>query len=525
MTAQSPEAFDNQHPRVNLSGRQLYAIAVGEVGGPRGHYGWSPYQPQTQPNACEAGCSANWSGYCAYYRLTADGKLCLDRYSYQDGQPDTVVGEYFAGDFHLVMREDFYAPNLYIPFVDGRIVEDVTQWRLPGFRSLMDEATNDYWATAEHKALRADGTILWERSEVEPRYPFGSQSGRRFWLFVDGHLQAIEPPWEALTPGHAPFDEALRELCIDPGDTNARLRDPTPRPSSICFSPHHYLMAATSHELRVWATPTMNLEMRAEHAWGYCKFTNDIKLVTRFNEFILVFGDDINAVIMAGGRLHEGCFAADPSGRWLVIGQREHVLVVDLESPTRPHTCWTEHFQPLHGIRDVSFSPDGTHLITAGNDGLRVYRWDDVLRERKRTLFPDALRSWAEKLEFWDLALERWHDPPDTAHRWFYRDTTCSNLVWDSANRLLFSRNHGYLSHPTARLAKADEICRADLPTGGVDVIHDATTFAQRICGLCFSADQQVLGCQLAGLDPSGLECTTLQLLDYERLATGRRSA
>jgi hypothetical protein len=39
-----------------------------------------------------------------------------------------AVNETLTGDFWLVMKHNFFGPRTYVPFRDGRIVEDELEW-------------------------------------------------------------------------------------------------------------------------------------------------------------------------------------------------------------------------------------------------------------------------------------------------------------------------------------------------------------------------------------------------------------
>jgi len=132
MTAQFPEELENDHPRVDFGGLRLYGVIRGPVhlnhgrGNPYGHTA-KPKKPRRRPM-----CTANWKGYTEEYRLTEEGRLVLKRYSYRHN----IIGRWWPkrvnetlhGDFFMVMKPKFFGLRTYVPFRDGVIVEDMTEW-------------------------------------------------------------------------------------------------------------------------------------------------------------------------------------------------------------------------------------------------------------------------------------------------------------------------------------------------------------------------------------------------------------
>jgi hypothetical protein len=131
MTAQMPDQLINKHPRVNLRGLNLYGVIRGDV---RSNSGWGkPYEFSRTPHARKdtPRCSANWRGYVAVFQLHAAGYLELVYYRYplSLGKSKTeTVCEKLSGDFWLVFKRNFFGPRTYIPFRNGRIVEEQTEW-------------------------------------------------------------------------------------------------------------------------------------------------------------------------------------------------------------------------------------------------------------------------------------------------------------------------------------------------------------------------------------------------------------
>lgn len=132
MTAQVPDTFENNHPRVNLGGLALRAIVCGDI---KTNHGWGEfYQFAHKPTpADKPHSSALWRGYIAVFQLDSEGGLELVSYRY----PPMIkrgkwkverVHEKLVGDFWLVMKHGFFGPRTYVPFKDGKIIEDPAAW-------------------------------------------------------------------------------------------------------------------------------------------------------------------------------------------------------------------------------------------------------------------------------------------------------------------------------------------------------------------------------------------------------------
>ena len=99
------------------------------------------------PQAPKAGIgstsTACYRGYVASFTLNADGTLTLAHFEYTTFEPAVVdgkdsvsinviedaVGQNVEGDFWMVLRPHFYTdPTTFVPFRDGRIVEDQSEW-------------------------------------------------------------------------------------------------------------------------------------------------------------------------------------------------------------------------------------------------------------------------------------------------------------------------------------------------------------------------------------------------------------
>lgn len=144
MTAQASDKLRNDNPRVDLSDLRCYGLTRSP---PAESNAWDgvlgdvfdfPRPPRQQPTGNY--CTACYRGYIASYVLNADGRLTLAGYEYMaldrsdDGKAslrfdEDPVNEPIAGDFWLILRPHFYTdPTTFVPFRDGRITEDRSQW-------------------------------------------------------------------------------------------------------------------------------------------------------------------------------------------------------------------------------------------------------------------------------------------------------------------------------------------------------------------------------------------------------------
>jgi hypothetical protein len=128
MTAQTPDILINELETLNIEELDCYGVIAGN---PRENHGWGDkYEFKHKPNPPESMIfSANWKGYTPTYRITKKGSLELISYSYvKNGIEEIDPPEELEGDFWLMFKESFFAPRLYIPFKDGKIILEKNKW-------------------------------------------------------------------------------------------------------------------------------------------------------------------------------------------------------------------------------------------------------------------------------------------------------------------------------------------------------------------------------------------------------------
>lgn len=138
---------------------RLYGISVD---GNRSRDGTTCYpfinwaQPKSEYSQRCTGCHC---GYLDRYTLTTEGQLILTGFAYiptQEGTHD--VHEPLTGDFWLSMKCGFRGETTYIPFLDGKIITDKSEWvvgKCPVEKSLALQETERERAIAWRKEHRS----------------------------------------------------------------------------------------------------------------------------------------------------------------------------------------------------------------------------------------------------------------------------------------------------------------------------------------------------------------------------------
>jgi hypothetical protein len=144
MTMQAPEVLESEAGAPDFPNLKLVGIQIGDIDDPRSSKNY-PFAHKGQPSKTTM-CTALWRGYVSAYRLRADGRLTLVRFEYPftpEIAPDDVE-EVLVGDFWLDLRESLLGDGIRVPFRDGRLVIDQTQWRpFPGIASRRTSSSTD----------------------------------------------------------------------------------------------------------------------------------------------------------------------------------------------------------------------------------------------------------------------------------------------------------------------------------------------------------------------------------------------
>jgi len=148
MTMQAPEVLEREVGAPDLPDLKLFGIQVGDIDEPRASRSY-PFAHKGDPSKITM-CTALWRGYVSAYRLNSDGRLTLVRFEFPftpEIAPDHVE-EQLVGDFWLDLRAWFMGDGIRVPFRDGRLVADQTQWRpFDGVASRGTSASADFAPT------------------------------------------------------------------------------------------------------------------------------------------------------------------------------------------------------------------------------------------------------------------------------------------------------------------------------------------------------------------------------------------
>jgi hypothetical protein len=142
MTHQFPEQLVSHHPDVDFTDLRLYGLFRGA---PDARESFDYPTPPTPNPDCH--CTALYRGYVAELVLDAEGYLTVVGFRYlrdpefdDDGNaiPDQEfwrvepVSDRLDGDFWLEFRPHFLGDQTLVPFRDGRLVWDRSQWEHRG---------------------------------------------------------------------------------------------------------------------------------------------------------------------------------------------------------------------------------------------------------------------------------------------------------------------------------------------------------------------------------------------------------
>jgi hypothetical protein len=132
MTAQTPDSLINRHPRVRFNKLALYHVVRGDIHR-KDSGGWGDgcaYRARAVVPEDVNRSTGLWRGYVATFVLERDGRLRLRSFKFRIARTSRSqrVNEFIEGDFWMVLKRQFFAERTYVPFRDGIIVEDRSQW-------------------------------------------------------------------------------------------------------------------------------------------------------------------------------------------------------------------------------------------------------------------------------------------------------------------------------------------------------------------------------------------------------------
>lgn len=206
MTAQTPDRLVNAHPDVDLTGYQLFGVVTEDPTSQ--HRQPYPFKSKATPDARMAS-TAVARGYISLFRLNSTGRLSLKGFAYlpHKGRAPDMLDEELEGDFWLVFRQTFFGDSVYLPFRNGIVVSDRSQW------SHVPSPGNSMKAFLVRKE-RACSALIRVRC-----VDGGSLDWRVLKLYVDGNVHRTPPRF-----GHL-ASPALEIIPIEPGTHRIVVRE------------------------------------------------------------------------------------------------------------------------------------------------------------------------------------------------------------------------------------------------------------------------------------------------------------
>lgn len=139
MTAQWADKLKCEHPGISFDDLYCYGVTRKnpfECAGWDGVIGDLFDYPRKPIERTGGLCTACYRGYIASLVLNEDGTLTLAKFEYftpTDSNPlnfeQDIVNKILTGDFWLILRRNFETgPTCFIPFRNGRIIPDRSQW-------------------------------------------------------------------------------------------------------------------------------------------------------------------------------------------------------------------------------------------------------------------------------------------------------------------------------------------------------------------------------------------------------------
>jgi|GEM_PF-5648777 len=164
MTTQIPDRLINRFSAIELGELDLFQVLTGELSAYDGtgvKYPW-----RNRPTIPEKRSASLIRGYVATIVLHEDARLELTHFSYPFSSPAIApieVSEFLEADGWLRMSPHDAWPRVSIPFRDGRIVGDESQWVLfdkVALGELRSPRSRDWFDWVEPKHVSLDDAVL-----------------------------------------------------------------------------------------------------------------------------------------------------------------------------------------------------------------------------------------------------------------------------------------------------------------------------------------------------------------------------
>lgn len=188
MTTQIPDRLVNRFSAIELGDLELYGVIQGELFA----YDASgvKYPWRNKPVIPEKRSASLIRGYVSTVVLHEDARLELTRFDYPFAEPrtSTDVSEFLEGNGWLRMSPHDAWPRVSIPFRDGRIVGDESQWCLfdkVALGEIRFPSKRDWFEWIEPKHVSLDDPVLAARvsRSFQRREVIGGT-----WVELDGAL-------------------------------------------------------------------------------------------------------------------------------------------------------------------------------------------------------------------------------------------------------------------------------------------------------------------------------------------------
>ena len=228
MTAQIADRLINASPDLDLPGYQLFGIFTGEPASEHGTI--EPYRFTSKatpdPRMCNTAVAR---GYISLYRLNSSGRLTLNGFAYlpHNGRAPDLVHEELTGDFWLLLRQSFFGDSIYVPFRDGILASDRSQWRhQASSRDLMKEraAQRELARSATVRVLCAEDALF---------------DLSKFSIYIDGNGHRTPPRLKHLV------SPSLETIPVEPGKHRIVIREAEVRkPDRAESNTEHFELAS-----------------------------------------------------------------------------------------------------------------------------------------------------------------------------------------------------------------------------------------------------------------------------------------
>ncbi|KQZ45198.1 hypothetical protein [Duganella sp. Root1480D1] len=177
MTAQVADRLINACLELDLPGYQLFGVFTGVPNSEHEKLGPYCFKAKATPDP-RIVSTAVARGYVSLYRLNSSGRLTLNGFAYlpHKGRAPDLVHEEVIGDFWLLFRMSFFGEGVFVPFRNGVLVKDRSQWR----HQMSSEGILGGIAARHERARTA--TIRVHCAEGAP-FDFGN-----FRIYIDGNI-------------------------------------------------------------------------------------------------------------------------------------------------------------------------------------------------------------------------------------------------------------------------------------------------------------------------------------------------